>query len=360
MTTSIRTGPLIRSILTMALALTAAHASAQSATVFGVVDVNTRSVKNGSADSFRSESSDGLATSRLGFRGLEDLGDGLKAGFWLESTIVPDTGSSNATKFWDRRSTVSIIDPTFGEVRLGRDSTPTYAAVGAYDAFGTNGLGEVIGNGTGTGIISTLGSGVNTLKRADNQISYFLPATLGGAYGQFAAATGEGTTGNRLVSGRLGYTGGPLNVSVAYAETTVAVGDKFKQTVLGGSYDFGVAKVMAQFVQAKFASAAGGPRKQNVYQIGAIVPVGRSEFHVGYVNGNMSGGAVLSGFADDDDASQFALTYLYNLSKRTALYGTGAGLRNKGASKLILATGAAGMKAGETSTGFEVGIRHSF
>jgi predicted porin len=74
----------------------------------------------------------------------------------------------------------------------------------------------------------------------------------------------------------------------------------------------------------------------------------------------MSGGAVLSGFANDDDASQFALTYLYNLSKRTALYGTGARLSNKGASKLILATGAAGMKAGETSTGFEAGIRHSF
>jgi predicted porin len=360
MNTSTPMGTLAGAVLMAAMASSAGLAGAQSITVFGVLDVNLRSVKNGSADSFRTESSDGLSTSRLGFRGLEDLGDGLKAGFWLESSILPDTGSSNASRFWDRRATVGIDDPTFGEVRLGRDSVPTYAAIGTYDPFGTNGLGEVVGNGTSTGIISTLGSGANTLKRADNQISYFLPATLGGAYGQFAVAAGEGTAGNKQVGARVGYAAGPLNVSVAYAETTVAAGDKFKQVVLGGSYDFGVAKALAQFVQAKFASTAGGPRKQNVFQIGAIVPVGRGEFHVGYVNGNMSGGAALSGFGNEDDASQFALSYVYNLSKRTALYGTGARLSNKGASKLILATGAAGMKPGETSTGFEAGIRHSF
>ena len=342
------------------MALTTSLVSAQSVTVFGVVDVNLRSVKNGSADSLKSESSDGLSTSRLGFRGLEDLGDGLKAGFWIESTVMPDTGSSNATKFWDRRATVSIVDPTFGELRLGRDSMPTYAAIGAYDPFGTNGLGTAIGNGTSAGIISTLGSGANTLKRADNQISYFLPDTLGGAYGQLAVAAGEGTAGNRQLSGRLGYALGPLNVSVAYAETTVLAGGKFKQAVLGSSYDLGFAKVMALFVQARFASAAGEAREQKAYQLGAIVPAGRGELHVAYVNGNMSGGAALPGFGDDDDAGQFALTYLYNLSKRTALYGTSARLSNKGVSKLIVAIGAAGMKPGEASTGFEAGIRHSF
>jgi hypothetical protein len=253
-----------------------------------------------------------------------------------------------------------MIDPRFGEARLGRDTVPTYSAIGAYSAFGTNGLGEVIGNGTGTGIISTLGGGANTLSRADNQISYFLSPTLGGVYGQLAVAAGEGVAGNKHVSGRGGYAAGPLDVSVAYAETTVAAGDKFKQTVLGGLYNFGVLKAMVQFVQAKYASTAGGSRKQSVYEIGAIVPVDLGEFHVGYANGNMSGGAALSGFGDADDANQFAMTYLYKLSRRTALYGTAAHLNNKGASKLILATGAAGIKSGESSSGYEIGIRHSF
>ena len=88
--------------------------------------------------------------------------------------------------------------------------------------------------------------------------------------------------------------------------------------------------------------------------------MGSSEFHIGYVNGQMSGGAPLSGFADGDDASQVAATYLYKLSKRTALYGTVAHLSNKGASKLILAASATSMRGGESSNGYEAGIRHSF
>ena len=40
-------------------------------------------------------STDGMSSSRLGFRGVEDLGGGLKASFWLEMGIAPDTGRSN-------------------------------------------------------------------------------------------------------------------------------------------------------------------------------------------------------------------------------------------------------------------------
>ena len=53
--------------------------------VFAVIDVNLRAVKNGSARTFRSEGTDGLSSSRIGFRGMEDLGDGFEAGFWLEA-----------------------------------------------------------------------------------------------------------------------------------------------------------------------------------------------------------------------------------------------------------------------------------
>ena len=76
-----------RAVLMAAMASTAGFAGAQSVAVFGVLDVNLRSVKNGSAESFRSESTDGLNTSRIGFRGPEDLGVGLKAGFWIESSV---------------------------------------------------------------------------------------------------------------------------------------------------------------------------------------------------------------------------------------------------------------------------------
>src|SRR5207253_1303289 len=115
--------------------------SAQSSvTLFGIADVGVRNVKNGD-NSIKSVSSNGINTSRLGFRGTEDLGGGLRAGFWLETGLNPDTGSqSDGTRFWNRRSTVSLAG-SFGEVRLGRDTTPTFTGYADFDAFGTNGVG---------------------------------------------------------------------------------------------------------------------------------------------------------------------------------------------------------------------------
>ena len=354
-------------LLAVALTPIATSAFAQAAapnfnpTLFGVLDVNVRAVRNGSAGTYKSESTDGLSSSRLGFRGNEDLGDGLKANFWLEAGIAPDTGTTNA-KFFNRRSTVSLISPTLGEVRLGRDYTPFFTAYAVYDPFGTNGLGEIVGNGLagGTGIISGLGSGTNTLARADNQISYILPVELGGVYGQIAAAPGEGTPGNRYVGGRLGYSKGPFDVSGGYEQTTVIAGDKLKQAHAGASYNFGVAVLSGQLLQSRYASTAGGSRKQQVLQAGVTVPFGRNVVRASFIHGDMSGGRVGSGYGDADDANQLTVGYQYNLSKRTALYTVASQLRNKGASRLTLTTTRAGMRAGENSTGIDFGVRHTF
>ena len=351
--------------LSLALTALATPGFAQSPSpfspvLFGVIDVNARAVKNGSARLFKSEGTDGLTSSRIGFRGTEDLGDGFKAGFWLEAPLSADSGTSNATRFWNRRSTVSLIEPTYGEIRAGRDNAPTFSAYNAYDPFATNGLGEILGNGTTLGVVSALGSGANTLSRVDNQISYFTPGNLGGLYGQVSVAPGEGTPGNRLISARLGFGRKPFDVSIVYAKTKVVSGDQFKQMLAGAFYDFDVVKVSGEFLQAKYNSIAGGARKQTVYQIGALIPLAQHVFRVDYIHGDMAGGAAGSGFADADDASQFAASYEYQLSKRTSLYTVAAALRNRGASKLAIANGNPGMKAGETSRGLDVGLRHSF
>ena len=112
-------------------------ASAQSSvTLFGIVDTSLSGYWNQARDVFGepvTTSQTGLTnsaynSSRLGFRGTEDLGGGLKASFWLEGGINSDdgtgTGSDGAFMF-NRRSTVSL-ESAFGEVRLGRDYTPTY------------------------------------------------------------------------------------------------------------------------------------------------------------------------------------------------------------------------------------------
>ena len=172
-----------KSLLALAaLTAFAGVASAQSSvTLFGIVDLSVNSVKNGSV-SQKLQSSDQLNSNRLGFRGVEDLGGGLRAGFWIEGAMSPDTGGTGQT--WQRRSTVSLMGG-FGEVRLGRDYTTSFWNKTVFDPFGTNGLGSELN------VESTLGSGATTLVRANNAVSYFLPA-MGGIYGQVQVAAGVG------------------------------------------------------------------------------------------------------------------------------------------------------------------------
>jgi predicted porin len=332
------------------LAAISASASAQSqVTLFGIVDVGARYVKNGD-DHVKSLSSNGVNTSRLGFRGVEDLGDGLKASFWLETGLNPDTGTtSDSGRFWNRRSTVSLSGK-FGEVRLGRDFTPTYTAISDYDAFGDNGVGA-FGK-----FAPKLGTAVDTLTRADNEASYFLPTGLGGFYGQVSVASGEGTAGKKYVGGRAGYAAGPLDVSVSAGQTTVAPivagEDKFKQFSIGGSYDFGMAKLTGSAAEYKYSDF-----KLVLANIGAVIPVGQGWVRVSYINANASGPGI-----DANDANQFAVGYLYDLSKRTALYGTVARVNNKGAAAYVVDANPAlpVPNPSKDSTGVEVGIRHRF
>src|SRR5215203_1890384 len=197
----------------LALAVLGAYAgvaSAQSSvTLYGTVDLNGRYVKADGQDKRVSMSQDGINSSQLGLRGVEDLGGGLRAGFTLLSGINADSGTANS-KFWNRRSTVSLFG-NFGEVRLGRDYIPTFWNLTIFDAFGTNGLGS------STNVRQLYGG-----TRSDNSIGYFLPANLGGFYGQFMAAAAEGGTTlerpARYLGGRLGFAAGPFDVAGAYSQ----------------------------------------------------------------------------------------------------------------------------------------------
>lgn len=334
-----------KSLIALAvLAAAAGAASAQSSvTVFGIVDVGVRQVDNGGVKQSQ-VSTDGANSSRLGFRGVEDLGGGLKAGFWLESALNADTGTTNSSgKFWHRRATVSLADDRLGEIRLGRDLTPTWNAFADFDAFGTNGVGDA------STTYAALG-GIDTRVRADNLVSYFLPATLGGVYGQVSVAPGEGVAGKKYAGGRLGYRSGPVDVNVAYGQTEVTT-DDVKLAVVSGSYDFGVVKVLASAQQAEYQDA-----KDRHYTIGASVPFGASQVRASYSKADGSGSLATR------DADQFAIGYVYNLSKRTAVYTTYALIENKGSANYTVASiaGATLAKTEENSQGFELGLRHAF
>jgi predicted porin len=349
-----------KSLLALAvLGAFAGAASAQSSvTLFGIVDTSAANISNKTSAGVKTTTqqlrTDGINSSRLGFRGVEDLGGGLKAGFWLEAGVNPDVGTTNS-KFFNRRSTVSLMGG-FGEIRLGRDYTPSFWNLTVFDPFGTNGVGSLTNLLTQPSATTALNgtpltSGATTLVRADNTIGYFLPSGIGGVYGQAQVAAGEGADTNKYVGGRLGYAAGPVDVAVGYGQTGKT--NKFKLLDVGGAFTLGPAKLTGQYVQEKQASV-----KNTVYQLGTVVTMGQGELHAAYTHANMEGGAAGTVLASNSDANQIAVGYVYNLSKRTALYGTGSRIKNKGAANYTV--GGPGSAAGGTSTGVEAGLRHSF
>ncbi len=353
-----------KTLIAVAALTAAAGAFAQSTvTIFGVLDTSVAHISSGGSK-VTGLSNGGLSSSRLGFRGTEDLGGGLAAGFWLEGGLTVDNGNSGGYGL-ERRSTVSLSSNTFGELRLGRDKVPAYLNIETFDPFGDTGVGGVNGSnlvGSASGAVGTAeGSGP---KRTSNGINYLLPAKLGGFYGQVQYAFGEqvdtpAITNESLRDSagfRIGYAAGPLNVALGYGQvrggTTTADVD-YRATNIGASYNFGFVKPMVLI-----ATERGNGRKVELYEVGATVPVGVGEIRAAY---SMYKRKDIS----DADSNRFALGYGYNLSKRTQLYATVARVDNDDRANRGLTVSSSSLAsptiaAGRNVTGYEFGVRHSF
>jgi predicted porin len=331
--------------------------------VFGLLDIGylyTSASGNGSVSSINT---DGNTSSRLGFRGTEDLGGGLKANFWLEAAVSPDNGTGGSTSTtnkdsvsggmtFGRRSTVGLSGG-WGEVRLGRDYVPSFNNLTtSMHPFGTNGVGNA---GQLFYQVNTGGTTARTNVRASNSIGYLLPSTLGGVYGQVMYAMGEqpsnatgGTSddGNH-VGGRIGYRSGPLNLAVSTGTTKYATGD-YTQTNFGINYQAGPVKLMYLWGKNEV-----GVTNTTVNMVGTQWAIGKGEVRFAYTT--------LKAEKVANDASQWAIGYVYEMSKRTALYTNYSQVSNDGTgTKFTVGSGNSPTTPGGSSTGYELGIRHSF
>ena len=359
------------------LAAASASAIAQSSvTVFGVLDANVGSVNNG-AGSIRSVGNSGNETSRLGFRGSEDLGGGLHAGFWLEGQLFNDTGlggapgSASQGMSWQRRSTVSLTSDTLGELRLGRDTTPGYVTLQEFDPFTLNGVGSHLNmmilnqpiQGTPQVNASPLGSGSVTFTRASNSVEYFLPGHLGGVYGQAMAAAGEGSVAGKYQGGRLGYKTNVLNVALEVGRARIGLND-LNEVIAGASYDFGVVKLMGQYDKMSFDRVAMGPSVQKNLLVGATAPVAGGTMKVSYNKVQIGGSDTGVSGLGQGSAHMLAAGYVYDLSRRTALYTTYSRIANDSGTQFTVGGQQNGPAmygvTGKTSSGYEIGIRHRF
>ena len=401
-----------KSLLVLAALAACGAASAQSTvTLFGVVDAAYRNVSNKSESTnpfgpfysvkaSRTElANSGLSSSRLGFRGVEDLGGGLSASFWLESPITNDDGATGLSNF-SRRSTVSLAG-SFGEIRLGRDKTATVLNEEQFDPFADTGIGGSLIIDANETSVSGTGYGSNsTYKRAGNMVQYFLPRNLGGFYGNVgyslheltrtspdSVAGADKTNTGRHIGGRVGYAAGPLDVAASYAQNdtsfttgsgaaAVARPGKIKTFNLGATYDFGVAKLFGEYSRSKDQRDPLNvfTRVPDVdltgYLIGVTVPIGPGQIRASYsqVKYDFNRVPVLGVVnAPDPKSSKLALGYVHNLSKRTALYGTIARVTNKNGAGNTVGAGPSYVVAfnraalqPKSSMGYEFGIRHAF
>jgi predicted porin len=354
-------------LVTFAILAAAGVASAQSSvTLFGIVDATLQHGSGAGAGSSSKTQlgSGGYSTSRLGFRGREDLGGGMSASFWLEAGINNDNGSGANTNTnnqttgatggggftFNRRSTVSLASD-LGELRLGRDLTPQYLNQSAFDPFGN------VGVGVSQTHASNLGGPV--VPRASNGMAYFLPSNLGGFNGtiqhyrgennQTGAATQNDGTGTGI---RLGYLAGPINVALATSGTqyaTTATTGNIRSTNLGGSWDFGAFKLMALATRDRVQQTTSLSGKGHL--LGGLYSMGAGQIRASY-------STYESDKAGTPKSRKIALGYVHTLSKRTALYTTFARVTNSGGATFAL--NGAVTAANARSNGYDSGIRHTF
>ena len=343
----------------------AAGAQAQTTvTLSGILDLAMRQVNNQGVGSMKSLVSGSNATSRLIFSGQEDLGGRLYAGFHLEHGLLADVGTQAAAdKFFDRRSTVSLGSKDWGELRLGRDFVAPYTNWSRYDPFAYVGAARTANlvSATPNGPIrSAFGSNANTTVRSDNLVQWLAPSGWGGFEGGLMLAAPEGgavASGQAKMQGaRLGYDAKVWSVSAATAtsQNSQTTASKFKDNAIGGTLTLEPVRLSAAWREFKYDQS-----KQTLLLLGAVATFGQHEWKASWTKANMKG-RVGTTPIDANDATQIGLGYVYNLSKRTALYGTLARVSNDGAARFVITDGPAGMAGGGTSKGFEFGVRHRF
>lgn len=374
----------------IALAVTAAVSGAAFAqsnvTIYGNIDMGMmyRNGASGAVSNSRSQVDlQSLSSeSYLGFKGVEDLGNGMKAVFDLQYVITPDMNTGLGSSYTagaglGKGHQYVGLTGGFGTVVAGQLDGIRYGLFGKYNPFGNSSVGN-------------FSSMTTQYDRASNAVAYISPsfsgftlvlahatntqAAEGTLCGLHYALTCGGNRGDdRLFSADLNFTKGPLSIDLDY-ETTTAVGlDNSRLYVadLGASYDFGVVKIGALYDVIKGDQnsliggnvlgpaldpglAAGQKYDKRNWFVGATVPFGKAKFLAAY--GHVSNKTLSSA-----DASKWSIGARYAMSKRTELYVDYAYIDNdRNASYLMNPMGNSDGILGSGTNGFDFGIKHSF
>ena len=319
-------------------------ASAQSSvTIYGVADAaigrQDTGVANGSSTAITSGTQ---STSRLGFRGIEDLGAGFKAVFNLEASVALDTGMGSKDLF-DRRAVVGL-ESKYGALMIGREYTPIAEVANATDINGQGFYGTNL---------SSFGAGRLT-RRISNSVNY-RSNSLGGFKLGLAYGAGETSIGPSLdlMGISASFAMGNLYVGAGYHTfERLAAGDD-KEMMVGLAYKMGPVEFRGNYMAA---NPTGTNNKYEQANAGASYTFGANKLFLNLQRSELENGA---------KGDLVSLAYTYNLSKRTNAYASYATLRNNASGVFGITSAGATIfppttAGGADPSGFALGVRHSF
>lgn len=346
------------------LAMASAPAAAQDAlALYGVVDMALVREAGGKHGALTKLTSGVPMGSRIGIKGSEDLGHGLRAVFVLENGFHADTGEAGQGGLGFGRQAYVGLQGGFGSVLVGRQYTPQYLAVVIADPFGSGYVAD------SKNVFATSG---NAFSRMDNAVKYISP-TVHGASIELAAApgerTGDGTAGRQL-GAAFDLVAGRLRVRAGYHERNGDAGpegrvDTGRNTVLAMVYDFGRVRLHGAFGRNEGPGSSVLRNTANPYgaaqapeastdsrdaMLGLLLPFGPHALMLSLIHKDDRG-------ALDQDARQSAVGYRYALSGRTDLYAVHAWIANRHGAAYTVGNASEG-GSGDRAT--SLGIRHAF
>jgi predicted porin len=347
------------------LAGAGAHAQS-SVTLFGIAD-SSLTYGKGSVSSRRQLGAGNLSGSRLGFRGSEDLGGGLRANFWLEAGMANDSGSGSATNTnnqasgagtsagltFNRTSYVGLSSTRWGEVRLGRDYTPTFNGHVYYDPTLLTGAG-VSQTGMGSLTIFAAPNGA----RASNAIHYLSPGVNGFAgelmyaLGENASSAGATRNDGNYTGLRVGWSNAAVNLSLAAAHYKMSSVHDMDEVVLGATWVLGATKLWGILIRNDTGSAndmRGG-------LVGVTHAIGPWLLKASLSNSRLTNAAG----ARAGTTEKLMLGTVYSLSARTSLYATAAHTRNRDGGTGVPQNAIAVTGPNRGASAIDLGIRHTF
>jgi predicted porin len=267
------------------------------------------------------------SSSRIGFKGTEDIGGGLKAGFQLEHGFNPRNGTQSQSAFWARQSEVNLSGG-FGMVRLGNFTSEAYYATSDYIGMHNH------ETGTSSDVFYAY------IGRNTGKVAYRTPS-FGGATIE-AAVTEGGSNPDRTFDLAANYDAGPLHLGLGFEKNGDA--KQFAGRVL---YELGAFTVGATVQRDKDGWGAGFGNRTN-FRVSGMYAIGNTELHA-----NVGRTGSYSNAAGPDSALQYTLGVNYNLSKRTKVYGFFTKLSGDGAD--FYAVNSTGV-----NQSLAVGVRHNF